>query len=172
LTTGRLRSPFKIMKYLYTRYTLGTATGTTENFDDISESDVAAGSGNVVQVTEKSTNKMVAALDSTEALEAFRIGLERYAVWGPKAGTAVHYQNYFEDLQWIDAMAKIPRYREPAVFKAAVELQIRKYLDRVGKKDDELQELMKARWYLNYLCAYIKAGNVPIKASDVDRILG
>jgi hypothetical protein len=82
-----------------------------------------------------------------------------------------HYQNYIEELQWIDAMSRIPKYRDPALFKAAVELQVRKYLDRLGRKDEELQELLKALWYMKYLCAYVKAGNVPIKGKDVDDIL-
>jgi len=39
-----------------------------------------------------------------------------------------------------------------------LELQIRKYLDRLGKKDDELQELLKARFYLQYLIDIVRDG--------------
>jgi hypothetical protein len=81
-----------------------------------------------------------------------------------------HYKGYLEDYQWLDAMSRIPTLRDPAKFEAAVEMQIRKYLDRNGQKDDSIQELEKARWYLSYLIAYKKAGR-PIKVSEVDAIL-
>jgi hypothetical protein len=81
-----------------------------------------------------------------------------------------HYKTYLEDYQWLDAMSRIPTLRDPAKFEAAVELQIRKYLDRNGQKDNSIQELMKARWYLSYLIAYKKAGR-PILVSEVEAIL-
>lgn len=78
-----------------------------------------------------------------------------------------HYQGYIGDYQWIDAMSRIPTLRDPIKFKAALELQIRKYLDRNGHKDDEIQELKKAKWYLNYLIKYIENGNKPIQVKDL-----
>jgi len=81
-----------------------------------------------------------------------------------------HYQGYVEELQWLDTMSRIPTLRKPENFKAALELQIRKYLDRNGQKDAELQELRKAEWYLRYLIAYTFIGG-PIKVEDVERIL-
>jgi hypothetical protein len=81
-----------------------------------------------------------------------------------------HYKGYLEDYQWLDAMSRIPTLKDPAKFEAAVEMQIRKYLDRNGQKDDSIQELEKAKWYLSYLIAYKKAGR-PIKVSEVDAIL-
>jgi len=87
-----------------------------------------------------------------------------------------HYKTYFildEDtcLQWIDTQSRIQRFRNPELFKAAIELQIRKYLDRNGSKDVELQELSKALWYLKYLVAYIKNGDQPVRVEDVEKIL-
>jgi hypothetical protein len=82
-----------------------------------------------------------------------------------------HYQNYIQDLQWLEAMQYIPTLRDPAKFKAAVELQIRKYLDRNGGKDKELQELQKSLWYMKFLVAYIKNGEKPIRVKDIDEIL-
>jgi hypothetical protein len=83
-----------------------------------------------------------------------------------------HHKGFIDDLQWIDVMSRIPRYRNnPEAFKGAVELQIRKYLDRNGRKDNELQELLKGLWYYKYLCAYIKNGCKPIRGDDVERIL-
>jgi len=82
-----------------------------------------------------------------------------------------HYQGYVDSMQWIDTMSRIPSLRDPAAFKGALELQIRKYLDRNGQKDNELQELMKARWYLTYLCAYVANDNTPIKVAEIAKIL-
>lgn len=81
-----------------------------------------------------------------------------------------HYQGYVMDLQWLETMQYLPNMREPVCFKAALELQIRKYLDRNGKKDAELQELEKALWYLKFLVAYTIVGG-PIRIKDIDGIL-
>jgi hypothetical protein len=83
-----------------------------------------------------------------------------------------HYQGYVDEYQWLETMCRIPRYRErPDEFVAALELQIRKYLDRNGRKDDGLQELQKGLWYYKFMVAYIKAGKKPILVSDVEQIL-
>ena len=39
----------------------------------------------------------------------------------------------------------------PEEFKGHLRLTALKYLSRYGKKDNELQELKKAKWYLNRL---------------------
>jgi len=82
-----------------------------------------------------------------------------------------HYQSYIDEYQWIEAMCRMQRFRDPERFKAAIELQIRKYLDRNGGKDSELQELEKALWYLKFLVAYIKNQNRPVFVSDIEAIL-
>jgi len=83
-----------------------------------------------------------------------------------------HYKEYMPGMQWLEAMQHLPRFRNnPEAFKGAVELQVRKYLDRNGK-DEELQELSKALWYLRFLVAYIKNGDKPIKHTDITSILG
>jgi hypothetical protein len=82
-----------------------------------------------------------------------------------------HYQGYVMDLQWLETMQYLPSFRDPACFKAAVELQVRKYLDRLGGKDAEQQELGKALWYLKFLLAYTKNNNQPIKIKDIEKIL-
>lgn len=118
-------------------------------------------------------------LSNQDEFEGFRVALEQHQAWRcaekespiEKAVEAKHYKNYIDEMQWIDAMSKIPRFRDPVAFKAALELQIRKYMDRLGQKDDELQELLKAKWYLTYLCAYIKNGCKPILGKDMETIL-
>lgn len=75
-----------------------------------------------------------------------------------KAVDPSHYKLYILEMEWIDAMSKIPTLRKPERFIAALELQIRKYLDRNGGKDEPLQELKKAQFYLAYLIAYIANG--------------
>lgn len=82
-----------------------------------------------------------------------------------------HYKDYIDDMQWLDAMSKIPTLRKPERFKAALELQIRKYLDRNGSKDATIQELKKARFYLQYLISYIENDEKPIFAADVHKLL-
>jgi hypothetical protein len=82
-----------------------------------------------------------------------------------------HYQGYVKDMQWLETMQYLPHFRNPESFKAAVELQVRKYLDRSGGKDEELQETKKALWYLEFLTAYIANGNQPIRVADVQRLL-
>jgi hypothetical protein len=84
-----------------------------------------------------------------------------------------HYKGYIGDMQWLDAMSQIPTLRDPVKFEAAVELQIRKYLDRNGGKDSTIQELKKAQFYLTYLIMYKENGCNPIKAADVHtRLVG
>ena len=39
----------------------------------------------------------------------------------------------------------------PEEFRGHLRLTALKYLSRYGKKDDELQELLKCHWYLNRL---------------------
>jgi hypothetical protein len=140
-------------------------------------------------------NVKVAELATPDDYESWRISLERTATWigysemrnftiGPaddskyvkieKTADAInpsHYQNYVLDLQWLETMQYIPTLRDPEKFKAAVELKVRKYLDRNGGKDEELQELQKRLWYMKFLVAYIKNGNKPIRVKDIDEIL-
>ena len=44
----------------------------------------------------------------------------------------------------------------PEEFKGHLRLTALKYLSRFGKKDDELQELKKAKWYLDRLVQEIE----------------
>jgi hypothetical protein len=75
---------------------------------------------------------------------------------------AAHYQGYFVDkelgieLQWIDAISRTGRFKDPETFEACLELLVRNYLDRLGRKDDKLQELKKSRWYLDYWISYVE----------------
>jgi hypothetical protein len=82
-----------------------------------------------------------------------------------------HYENFIGEYQWIDAMSRIPRFKDPKVFIAAVELQVRKYLDRNGRKDEELQELKKGLFYYMYMVKYIQNNNTPVLAKDIHAIM-
>ena len=83
-----------------------------------------------------------------------------------------HYQGFFQDYQWLETMQFLPTYQDVTngKFEAAVELQVRKYLDRLGQKDEVLQELCKSMWYLRFLIAYKKAGR-PILVEEVESII-
>jgi hypothetical protein len=70
-----------------------------------------------------------------------------------------HYKNYIADLQWVDAMSEIPTLRKPERFIAALEMQIRKYLDRREQKDDDVQEMGKTLAYMAYLYVYMRDGS-------------
>ena len=82
-----------------------------------------------------------------------------------------HYQAYILELQWLEAMQYLPRFRNPECFLAAIELQVRKYLDRCGGKDAEPQELSKSLWYHQFMVAYIKNGYSPIRIKDIPELL-
>jgi len=87
-----------------------------------------------------------------------------------------HYQGYVSTpevtLQWLETMQYLPHFRDPTCFLAAVELQVRKYLDRSGGKDEEIQETEKALWYLKFMTAYMVNGYKPIRVADIEKILG
>jgi len=82
-----------------------------------------------------------------------------------------HYQGFVMDLQWLETMQYVYESRGIDLC-AALELQVRKYLDRLGKKDDELQELKKSLWYLKFLIAFKINNCKPIRVRDIDKIIG
>lgn len=102
-------------------------------------------------------------------------------------GDGAHYQAFFAietdeigedgelvptELQWLEtACRKEPFRTNPDMFKGAVLLQVQKYQDRLGQKDEELQELTKSLWYLKFLTAWVKNGYQPILVRDIDDIL-
>ena len=87
-----------------------------------------------------------------------------------KAVNPSHYQGFIMDLQWLEAQQYLPRFRDPEVFIGALELQVRKYIDRCGKKDNSVQEYMKSLWYMKFLCAFMKVRR-PIRVSEIEDIL-
>jgi len=77
-----------------------------------------------------------------------------------------HYQRFVMDLQWIET-----KQYTSMNFEAAIQLQVEKYLDRLGKKDEEIQELKKAFWYLGFWIAYKINDKKPIKVKDIPELL-
>ena len=61
-----------------------------------------------------------------------------------------HYKEIVPGYEYMDMMM----YMLPCP-KSHLLGQIYKYLMRCGKKDEELQELKKAQWYLNYLIKHL-----------------
>jgi len=89
----------------------------------------------------------------------------------------IHYQAFLEDsgmsLQWLETQCRIDKYRKnPLVFIAALELFIRNYLDRAGKKGSLFEDLEKGFWYYKFMIAYIRNDCKPILVKDIDKILG
>jgi len=82
-----------------------------------------------------------------------------------------HYQGFIMDLQWIEAKQyTMPDDLPP--FEAALKLQVEKYQDRLGKKDEAIQELRKSMWYLGFWIAYKTNGNKPIRVKDIPELIG
>lgn len=172
---------------------------TTTNFEEIKENHVVSPYYVTVENMELNGSGKKYILQSVDDLEAWRIKLEREFTWikkdiacntqnnvnpAPVIDTKMvhtlniknnvkptHYQNYFEENEWIDVVSNIPRYKDPEVLKGAIEFQVRKYLDRNGRKDPELQELKKGLYYYLYLVLYIQNNNKPIKSVKIHEIL-
>lgn len=117
-------------------------------------------------------------------LANWRESLEKSITWKPSKMekdhiNPSHYQalmvvpagDIVVELQWLEHLQYHAHFRDPAVFKGAVEMQARKYMDRCGGKDAELQEMKKAIWYLKFLAAYVANGNKPIYVKDIDTLL-
>ena len=83
-----------------------------------------------------------------------------------KAVDPDHYKAYIDDYQWIECMSKIPTMRDPVAFIGALEINVRKYLDRRGQKDKGLQELKKAQVYLSFLVSYVEHGVLNLELID------
>jgi len=139
---------------------------------------------------------LIKRINNKEDLNLWMEGLERASAWKPQATTAStkvaleidtkgnvinhaiqkavdpnHYKGYVDDYQWLDTMARLPTYRDKEKFYSALELQIRKYLDRNGQKDNPLQELKKARFYLQYWIEYLESGEIP-SAAEIQKFFG
>lgn len=76
----------------------------------------------------------------------------------PDAINPPHYKNVAAGKQYMELMVDM------LAGKTGVEAhlfgQTYKYLMRCGNKDDEVQELEKAKWYLDALIKYKKEGKV------------
>jgi hypothetical protein len=172
------------VKFLY-RYTCETVKFTTDSF-----AEVEALSDDCFPITVQHRDKDVTFLtiNNEEELQLWREKLERDWAWRPdsamvqqapttggKISNAVdpaHYKGYIKDMQWIEAVGHMPNFKNTADgrFYAAIEMQARKYLDRLGKKDAGVQEVLKAVWYLNYLAACMHEGRA-VRVEEVKDIL-
>ena len=80
-------------------------------------------------------------------------------------GQATHYTDIVPGMQYQDMMQYMLVGKDPV--SASLYTQMYRYLMRSGKKDKELQELKKARWYLQYQIMRLENGGNPIKSDDV-----
>jgi hypothetical protein len=185
---------YTCFKTLPNQHVSDLARSKTKSIEDISHVDVTA--PYYVEVFDNFEGRVNTVLKNVEQFEDFKesltAALERRQWLKPgdvkdkastgfeenynKKGDGVHYQSYMtveaRRLQWLESMNRLSQYENPEVFIGAVALQVRKYLDRLGKKDKNLQELTKSLWYLKYLTAYVKNGHKPILVEDIDKILG
>lgn len=155
------------MQYIYDVLISDKRVETTTNFDSATSQPHTA-------ILVHCANGDSFKIFSKEEEEEHRSGLEKAWSWTTlkkaKTWTKVnpkHYKGYIGEYQWLEAMARIPRYRDKSKFIAAVELQARKYLDRNGK-DDNVTEFGKASFYLLFAYMYLKTGTIP-SAEDIHR---
>lgn len=80
-----------------------------------------------------------------------------------------HYKEVVPGMQYMEMMQYMLKGHEP--LEAHLLGQVYKYLMRTGKKDASLTELKKAKWYLDFLVAYLAGGSKPIKIDDIEKML-
>lgn len=80
--------------------------------------------------------------------------------------------NETDVLQWIEHQQYMPYWRNNMrAFVQAILIQSDKYLSRLGQKDDETQEMLKALWYMKFATAVMKNGLRPVRVSEIETIL-
>ena len=84
-----------------------------------------------------------------------------------------HYKEYVMGMQWIEVAQEIPSMRDQEKFLGALEFNVRKYLDRAGRKESNSreQDLRKSLWYMKFMLARLVAGR-NIRVSEVDGLIG
>jgi hypothetical protein len=165
-------------KYQYEFSNAVGAISITEDFTHIE--DHVTG---IVTVISKETGGRIQELDTPEEFQTWRDTLEMDFAWKPhkvfqptsKVAEAVdpaHYKGYIKEMQWLEALGHMPSFKnlDDGRFYAALEMQARKYLDRLGQKDAGVQELLKSIFYLEYLAACMHKGAV-VKVEARKRIL-
>jgi len=77
-----------------------------------------------------------------------------------------HYQDFLDGKQWLEVVQDLPTYKDnPEKMMAALELQVRKYLDRKGRKTGEpiIKDLKKAYDYLGWMIQLAETGRIVIR---------
>jgi hypothetical protein len=182
------------MRYTYDCFKI--EDGLTVRYDTFSKIDEIkeyhyAGTNYIKIIDNLSFNEVFRIIDQ-DSYEAWYTSAERASSWKPEKTlkdlikndlekiakdhiNPTHYQAYIstekDELQWIEAMQYLPHFRDPKVFLGALELQVRKYLDRSGGKDNEIQETKKALWYLKFMTAYMLNNYSPIRVKDINNLL-
>lgn len=175
------------MRYIYDIYNKCGKRLETNNYFDYGAIEAAILANGWVIVSDGSqTNSPTAyKIVDENSMVTWRDKIERTATWKPDviekkdAINPSHYQKYMSmelgsetiALQWLETMQYLSCFSDPSVFKGAILLQARKYIDRLGKKDGSTQDVLKSVWYLKFLAAFIKNGNKPIRVKDIDAIL-
>lgn len=81
-----------------------------------------------------------------------------YDLKNPDAINPQHYKDIVPGYQYMEMMVHM--LRNLGGVESHLLGQVYKYLMRCGKKDDEVQELNKAKWYLDALIKYKTEGKV------------
>ena len=113
-----------------------------------------------IMVTDNLTNTVIGVITSDQEMIAHIKKLTEDQI------NPTHYQDFVQDLQWIETM----QYIIPNI-EAGMELMTRKYMDRRGKKDPDIQELGKGMWWYRLWLAYLKNDKKPVLVKDIEDIL-
>jgi hypothetical protein len=111
--------------------------------------------------------KVPVVIRSEEDYDEYRRGLEQKHAWKPftvfedlkelDAVNPYHYKNYTPNRQWIEMMADIEPFRDhPERLRGGLELMVRNYLDRMGKKGETSQDLRKGLVYAGLLLQFLE----------------
>lgn len=175
------------MRYTYDVYnSAGVRFDTTTNLNEIDPDKIFKSIPSGYVVLYDNTRNITKRLNTMDDFEEWHHKLERDAAWKPPVNekkqwdpfeplreiqrdniNPVHYKEIVPGMQYMEMM----QYMLPDI-ESHLLGQVYKYLMRNGKKDDTIQELRKALWYLEFLIAYKKNGKKPIKIGDIPMILG
>jgi hypothetical protein len=155
------------MHYTYDCWKEGVRFFTTTNFKEVPPQ--YCEDGNYVEVADNRLGKVVKLLDNKEDYVGWSNERDR-DIWLDPVPVPVttnpvdpkHYKDYILNYEWLEAMSRIKTLRDPERFTGGLEFMVRKYLDRRGGKDAELQELKKSRVYLQVWISYLEHGDFDI----------
>jgi len=149
------------MRYTYDVFHGDTRLSTTTNFDAALAEVKASTDFLDIKVTDGfEPLSPQQTLRNDDDYLGWRDSLEKAHAWAHPNHSPAHYKAFIGDMEWIVAMSLTPQFRNPEVFKGSLLLMVNKYLDRLGMKDADVEEMRKAKVYLEMLIEYTETGKL------------